>query len=213
MALQQQADALQITLTSFRDDSVGGDDDGASVGAEPANWGGIVLREDSDLEQLGIFLSHVGGIDARYGGGLVNVDGAIDSYTTVHLIDARPEVSHNLIGNASSAAVSADPNSFEVTLWGDYDRIGPDIHNNRLFDANVNGLLVRIDTAAGETLDKLERAGRFDDLDIVHVLSESLLIEGNPGGAYDPDGAAGSGRPTGASGRTAGHRSRRHRQA
>ncbi|MEX2558821.1 MAG: hypothetical protein WD403_02850, partial [Pirellulales bacterium] len=52
-----------------------------------------------------------------------------------------------------------------------------------LLDNSVNGLFIRIDTLAGQPLDTLEVAARFDDSDIVHVLSENLVIRGTPGGA------------------------------
>jgi len=40
----------------------------------------------------------------------------------------------------------------------------------------VNGLFIRVDSG-------LNVAGRFDDTDIVHVLTDNLVINGNPGGA------------------------------
>jgi hypothetical protein len=41
---------------------------------------------------------------------------------------------------------------------------------------------VRIDTPAGNDVEKLTVAGRWDDTDIVHVVKENVIIEGTPGG-------------------------------
>ncbi|HJS06598.1 MAG TPA: NF038122 family metalloprotease, partial [Pirellulales bacterium] len=64
----------------------------------------------------------------------------------------------------------------------DYRRIGPEIYFNTIRDNPINGLFVQIETRGGEPLDKLEVAARFNDTDIVHVLSENLVIQGTPGG-------------------------------
>jgi hypothetical protein len=64
----------------------------------------------------------------------------------------------------------------------DYRRIGPEIYFNTLQDNSVNGLFIQIDTQAGQILDRLEVAARFNDTDITHVLSENLIIQGTPGG-------------------------------
>ncbi|PQO44703.1 GEVED domain-containing protein [Blastopirellula marina] len=54
---------------------------------------------------------------------------------------------------------------------------------------SLNGILVRINTPAGNLTEKLTVAANFDDTDIVHILLENLLIEGTPGGLYvDPFG-------------------------
>ncbi len=39
-----------VILTSYHDDSVGGDSDGVHPGATPGDWGGIVYRSDSDYD-------------------------------------------------------------------------------------------------------------------------------------------------------------------
>ena len=75
------------------------------------------------------------------------------------------------------------PNSFEDSL----ERIGPAVHGNRLLKNSVNGLFVRIDTQAGVPLDKLEVPARWDDRDIVHVVTENLHIVGAPGGPVMTD--------------------------
>ncbi|MFN9551699.1 MAG: hypothetical protein ACK56Q_15610, partial [Pirellulaceae bacterium] len=56
-------------------------------------------------------------------------------------------------------------------------------HHNQLTGNSVNGLFVRVPTQAGESTRPLSVAGRFDDTDITHVISENILINGTPGGA------------------------------
>ena len=104
------------------------------------------------------------------------------------MVEARPTISFNTVVTSASAAMSADPNSFADTKFQDeeftagYDRVGPDIHGNVLLDNSINGLFVRIRTEAGKPVDELSVCGRFDDMDIVHVISENLFISGTPGG-------------------------------
>ena len=91
--------------------------------------------------------------------------------------------------------MSADPNSFFESNFhapnfqlaelftSDYDRVGPNIHGNQLTGNHLNGLFINIKTAPGEALRELTVAGRWDDTDIVHIVSENLLINGTAGGA------------------------------
>ena len=132
-------------------------------------------------------------------------------YNPVHMIAARPTVTFNKITNSADAAISGDPNSFEESVFidtvsanaaawfmTDYGRVGPDIYGNSLVESyrvkktdttastqlnSLNGMFVRIRTDAGQTLDPLTLPARFDDTDIVHMLTENLLILGDAGGA------------------------------
>ena len=185
-----------VLLRSFRDDTVGGNSDGNSVGARPGDWGGIVLRADSDLEAQNVFLNTVTFADINHGGGKVFVDSVEQSFAPLHLVDARPTLAYNRILHSAGAAVSADPNSFDDSQG----RIGPDIHGNFLQDNSVNGLFVRIQTVAGTPVEKLDRFARWDDSDIVHVLTENLQIQGTPGGpqlAFETQRFSYLGTPTG----------------
>ncbi|MFK8115073.1 MAG: tandem-95 repeat protein, partial [Rubripirellula sp.] len=65
----------------------------------------------------------------------------------------------------------------------DYERIGPVIYGNTLVNNSINGVLVRVDTVPGVGKEKLQFDARFDDTEVVHVLGDNLLLEGNPGGA------------------------------
>ncbi|MCU0876166.1 MAG: GEVED domain-containing protein [Pirellulaceae bacterium] len=165
-----------------------------------------------DHEAVGVFLNYVNHADIRFGGGQVNVDSLSQVVTPINILDRRPAVTFNTISNSANAAMSANPDSFEETnfqaprFWPtfsnvvgynpsgigaasasrsftlDYDRVGPDIHGNRLVNNSTNALFVRTRTPAGNVLEELTVAGRFDDTDIVHVLEENLSIKGTPSG-------------------------------
>ena len=49
----------------------------------------------------------------------------------------------------------------------------------------MNGLFVRIGTEAGSSAQKLNVSGRWNETDIVHVMSENLAIASQPGGAFE----------------------------
>jgi len=198
-----------VFFTSYDDATIGRDTNPDTVPPTPGSWGGLIFRRDIDAadqsrvdrERQGVFLNHVNQADIRYGGGNVVVDSVAQIISPVHLVDARPTVSFNSILFSADAAIAATPNSFEettfttpqfqrVTFTADYDRVGPNIHGNRLADANgnansINGLVVRVATPAGNSLRKLTVSARFDDRDIVHVLPENLVIDGTPGGPLE----------------------------
>ena len=166
-----------------------------------------------DHEQVGVFLNYVNQADIRFGGGQVNVNSVFQVVTPINIVDRRPTVSFNTITKSADAAMSANPDSFEETnfqaprYWStfssdplynpsqiaaappsfsytlDYSRVGPDIHGNRVTNNTTNALFVRTRTAAGNELEELTVAGRFDDNDIVHVIQENLVVRGTPGGA------------------------------
>ncbi len=84
------------------------------------------------------------------------------------------------------AANASGPRDFVLSpaaFTADYSRVGPDIYDNDLSNNTINGLFIQIDTLAGQILDRLDVSARFDDTDIAHVLTESLLIAGTPTGA------------------------------
>ncbi len=166
-----------VLLRSFHNDTVGGDSDGNwAAGAKPGDFGGIVFRNDSDLESQGIFLNQVNHADINNAGGKVFVDSVESPFSPVYMDNARPTIAFNRIANSKDNAVSANPNSFDDSLG----RIGPDIHGNFLEGNTINGLFIRIPTTG--TIEKLTVQGRWDDTDITHVLTENLQIEGSPGG-------------------------------
>ncbi|OYV92990.1 MAG: hypothetical protein B7Z73_04055, partial [Planctomycetia bacterium 21-64-5] len=111
----------QPVFTSYNDDTIAASGTanlhpGVTVAA--GDWGGLAFNNDSDLETLGIFLNSVDEAKLDYGGGKVYVNGVPDSYDAVYLNTSRPAVTNNLIVNSASAAISANPNSFEVSRFG-----------------------------------------------------------------------------------------------
>jgi hypothetical protein len=167
-----------VYFTSYANDALGGDSDGVSDGPSAGDWGGLVFRSDSDHEHAGIFLNFVNHAHMTYGGGRVFVDSVEESFAPIHLVEARPTIKFNTITRSADAAISADPNSFDDSL----NRIGPDIYGNQITDNSINGLFIRIRTQFGRPVDRLEVSARWDDWDIVHVVSENLQIAGNAGG-------------------------------
>lgn len=74
----------QVHLTSYGNDAIGGDDDGLSDGANAGDWGGIVFRADSDLEDSGVFLNSVNNASISYGGGSVFVNSVLQTFSPIH---------------------------------------------------------------------------------------------------------------------------------
>ena len=60
------------------------------------------------------------------------------------------------------------------------------IHGNTLSNDTINGLFVRIrtDPNSNQVLDPLTVSARFSATDIVYVLEENLVIQGQPGGFF-----------------------------
>ena len=186
----------RVYFTSWLDQTIGFDTYSPETTPSPGNWGGISLRKDvdssngrPDLENQGIFLQYVSHADIRYGGGTVTVESVPQTVNPIELLGTRPTITDNLITRNASAAMSAAPNSFEETNFNeprfqingsftsDYDRVGPEIRRNTLLNNSINGLFIRADAQG------LAVPGRFDDIDIVHVLTGNLVINGAPGGA------------------------------
>lgn len=181
----------QVYLTAYGNDAIGGDDDGLSDGANPGDWGGIVFRADSDLEESGVFLNSVNNADISYGGGSVFENSLLQIFSPIHTEAARPTIWHNTIHDNSDSAISADPRSFEDSRFANgsfiMDRYGLEVFDNQIFDNSINGLFVRINTAFGSEINKLDVPGIFND-DITHVITENLQIYGAPGGQLDAAG-------------------------
>ena len=167
-----------VRFTSYHDDSLGGDSDGAGPAVAGGDWGGIVMRHDSDVASKQAFLNSISNADIQYGGGQVLLNSRLQSFSPIHLVSTRPTLAFNRITNSSGAGISADPNSFEETNG----RIGPELRGNFLNDNTINGLFLRISTAAGGTISKLTVPARLTSTDIVYVLAENLIIEGGAGG-------------------------------
>ena len=166
------------------------------------DWGGIDIRGDIDasddsrvnLEESAIFLNHIQYADIQYGGGAVSVDGRQVVVSPIELAVTRPTIINSRISNSADAAIAATPDTFAETRFDeerfqragtftpDVQRAGPHISGNEIVDNTINGLFIRIQTRTGENLEELAVNARFDDTDIVHVLTENLVIAGQAGG-------------------------------
>lgn len=197
-----------VFFTSYKDESMGTDTNPIGTAPVAGDWGGLFFRENVDRSQgrfgwesKGIFLNYVSGADIRYGGGSVTVLSPSQVVAPITLSESRPTILNNTITRSADAAISADPNSFEETLFTtpiyqlaenfdpDYSRVGPDIRGNTITDNSINGLFVRTTTVAGGPQATLTVAGKFDDTDIVHVVAENLIVDSQPGGSIvDPRG-------------------------
>ncbi|XZE33033.1 GEVED domain-containing protein [Pirellulaceae bacterium SH501] len=193
----------KVIVTSINDTiGVGVNPDRTPPAPTPGDWGGIDFRNRidgsdetrTDRERNGLFLNTVVHSDIRFGGGQVLVDGVSQVITPIHIVDSRPTVANNLITRSADAAMSATPNSFREDNFldprsqstgffvSDYDRVGPDIHGNRVVNNTLNGLFVRTRTGVAENPETITVSARFDDIDIPHVIGENLVVDGRPGG-------------------------------
>ena len=204
-----------VVFTSLNDESIGTDNN-PSIPNTPAkgDWGGIIIRNDAsraagqfDYEAQGIFLNYVNQADMRYGGGVLSLNSVSQAVNAVTLIDARPTVTNNSITQSMDAPIAASPNSFEesnfrapefqlVAFTPDYRRIGPDIGGNVLVDNETNGLSIVNRSISFDSTLSMSVSGRFDDTDIVHVISDNLTIESAPGGVFSAGGVS-TGSPAG----------------
>lgn len=196
-----------VVITSINDRTIGnGNSTGVVPAPRPGDWGGIDLRSDIDFadstrrnrENEGVFLNHIQFADLRYGGGQVRVDGQSVVVSPVEMALTRATITNSVITHSAGAAIAATPDTFRETRFDEavfqqgspfspaYSRIGPDVQGNRIVDNSINGMFIRVSTRTGDTLQPLTTAARFDDSDVVHVLTENLVIQGTAGGAIAP---------------------------
>jgi hypothetical protein len=168
----------KVVFTSYHDDSIGGNSDGVGPAAAGGQWGGVTFRKDSDAASKKAFVNAVQQADFRFGGGQVLVDAQLANYAPIQMESARPTIAFNTIVSSAGPAMAATPNAFEDSNG----RIGPEIRGNILAGNSTNGLFVKIATAPGKPLEKLEVPARFKSTDIVYVLQENLVIAGGAGG-------------------------------
>ena len=197
--------AGKVIFTALGDQTAGKNFSPATSDPSPksGDWGGLDYRNRIDnqspgrknFERQGIFLNYVAHADLRYGGGQVVVDGVSQPVTPVYMVDSRPTVGFTEITHSADAAMSATPNSFlennfhspaeqvGASFTIDYDRVGPDLYRNRLTGNSINGLQIRTSTLGGSQLEAMTVQGRFDDIDVVHIVPENLEVRGTVGGA------------------------------
>lgn len=170
--------SARVKFSSYHDDTLGGDSDGVGPAVQGGQWGGIVLRRDSDSATGKVFLNTISLASLKYGGGNVFVDSELQSFAPIYVESTRPTLAFNEIFSSAGAAISADPGAF---LDAD-GRYGPEVRGNRLLGNTINGLFVRIRTALGSPIDKLDVPARFKSTDIVYVIQENLILAGGAGG-------------------------------
>ena len=192
-----------VIFTSVNDNSVGaGNALPGTSQPRPGDWGGIDFRGDLDFadeqrrnrEQEGVFLNHIQFADMRYGGGAVSIAGRQVVVSPIDMAVTRPTIINSRISRSADGAIAATPDTFAETRFTapefqgespftpDFARVGPHIYGNTVIDNSINGLFIRISTRTGDRLERVTTTARFDDTDIPHVLSENLIIAGNPGG-------------------------------
>ena len=192
-----------VIFTSYDDRDIGQNSNPRPGQKEPGDWAASFSRMTSTgprgeptTNRRG-FLNYVGQADLRYGGGNVTVDAVQQMVDPIRMVNARPTILYNTISFSADAALSANPNSFLETNFHaldaldvdyqlesftpDYEHIRPELRGDRLVDNSINGIFVRISTPAGNRLQRMTVSGRWDDTDLVHVVAENLLIEGQPG--------------------------------
>lgn len=191
-----------VILTSWLDESVGEDTTPSPTNPSPGNWGGVMFQNNVDkaeqrfnYDDQGIYLNYISHGRFEYGGGSVVVNSQARTVNPIHMTQARPTAVHNTIRLSADSAISADPDSFEETNFhspryqgssaftSDYGRVGPDLYGNHVTQNSTNGLFVRVETPPGSPTNRLTVPGRFDDTDLVHVITGNLEIVGTPGGA------------------------------
>ncbi len=167
---------------------------------------------DHDAERFtwdsqAIFLNYVNHADIRYGGGFVEVGSIPTVNDSIHMRDARPTVTFNTITESAHAAMSGNPDSFREDTFhapefqrngpftSDVRRIGPHIRGNSLtayrddgawgaewHTNRFNSLFISTQTYPGHAAEEMTVSTRWDDMDIVHQVSQQLIIAGTPGG-------------------------------
>ena len=201
---------LPVILTSLHDQRHGVVANPEAPQPEPGDWGGLLFSSEVDRQEArfdweseGFFLDYVNQAEIDYGGGSVVLNTIAEVIAPIELRGRRPTVSYNQITNSASAAVAGTPDSFTETSFRaarfqatpftpEAHRVGPDIHDNRVSDNQRNALLIRIDTATG-AVRELTTSARFDDRNLAHVLEDSLIIAGQPGGPILAETALDSG--------------------
>ncbi|MGI9471458.1 MAG: GEVED domain-containing protein [Rubripirellula sp.] len=192
-----------VFLTSINDDSIGsGNTSSFGPDAKAGDWGGVDFRGDLDTadesrrnrELEGVFLNHVQYADIRFGGGPVSIGGQQVVVSPIDMAVTRPTIINSSITSSADAAIAATPDTFTETRFTDpfyqaagtftpdYSRVGPKVSGNTVIDNSINGLFVRVVTRTGDVLETIDTSARFDDTDIPHVLTETLVIEGTAGG-------------------------------
>ena len=165
------------------------------------DWGGIVLRADSDWQPAGDIdtttlrpvLNNVAHAVISYGGGDVVVNAETETFSAIQIEDTRPTIAFSTVTYSADAAISATPNSFEESNG----RAGPEFRGNTLLANSTNGLFLAIETEFGSPLDKLDVSARFASTEVTYVIQENLVLSGGSGSYFTDANGIVRARPTG----------------
>jgi hypothetical protein len=105
----------KVTFTSYHDDTIGGNSDNADRVPAGGQWGGLVLRKDSDAASKKAFVNTISQADIRYGGGVVSVDSKSESFAPIQLESTRPTIAFNTITKSAGAAIAGSGRNCAAT--------------------------------------------------------------------------------------------------
>ena len=181
--------SARVYFTSYYNTAIGTDPNTAKGTLASGNWGGLVFRDDSDLESSGIFLNSVNHANISYGGGKVVVNSVQQHFDPIHLVTSRPTISFNTITHSANAAISADPNSFQESEFQGTrtsppttPAAGPTHYGNHAVEQQHQRPVRAHPHRQRASLDPLTVSARFSTTDMVYVIKENLDIAGQPGG-------------------------------
>ena len=194
----------KVEFTSvFYDATEGLNAQGPRRSPSGGDWGGIVLRADSDWQPqsadqlssrtLRPVLNNIANAVISFGGGEVVVDAEPQTFSALQIEDTRPVVAFSSITYSADSAISATPNSFEESNG----RVGPEFRGNSLLGNSTNGVFVAIKSEFGKPLEKLDVSARFASTEVTYVIQESLVLAGGAGSYFQDEGGAVRARPTG----------------
>ena len=128
-------ESLPVRLTSYKDDSLGGDTNEDTDNSVPTggDWGGIVFRDGSEDG-----LSIINFAEIQYAGGAVP-SGLGDRFDPIYLESARPTITNTIMQHNSQIAISANTDSFREDVL----TRGPLIRDITFIDNSLSGIHVR----------------------------------------------------------------------
>jgi hypothetical protein len=194
-----------VIFTSVFDDTLetGGDTNGDDTNTVPrgGDWGGLVFRSGTDDA-----LALVNFTNIRYGGGVVPRGGVGGLDTDIRpesitLKGSRPTIVNSKFENNGNslteffenaqAAISATPDSFadDTSLPADgtgAGQRGPLLRNIDFLANSIDGLLVHASHDTGEAAYTSFTEARWDDTEIVHVLTTLMRVSLGTSLAIDP---------------------------
>jgi hypothetical protein len=152
------SDDEEITFTSIKDDSVGGDTngDGASSEPSPGDWTMIRFRDSSSDSNSSVEHARI-----RYAG-----EHRGNRFGAIHLVAASPAILNTTIEDSFWYAISADVHSLPI------------VRGNELVDNGGNGLEIR----GGE----MTTSGTWRNTDLAHAVLGTVVVKEGATLTIDP---------------------------